>query len=223
MDKIKVLIADDHHLFIRGIESILTEDDSLCVIGKATNGKEAYEMAIKLKPDVILLDVNMPIMDGLQALKHIIKEMPEVKILMLTINENDNLLFDALKSGAKGYLLKDLLPNELLTFIHMVYRGESIISGQMACKIIENMKKPPYIGSPQINFAYGKMDVLTKREKEILTQVMKGLTNREIAGVLFISENTVKNHLRNIMEKLHMNNRVQAATFALQEGWLHKV
>jgi DNA-binding NarL/FixJ family response regulator len=223
MDKIKVLIADDHHLFIRGIESILTEDDSLCVIGKATNGKEAYEMAIKLKPDVILLDVNMPIMDGLQALKHIIKEMPEVKILMLTINENDNLLFDALKSGAKGYLLKDLLPNELLTFIHMVYRGESIISGQMACKIIENMKKPPYNGSPQINFAYGKMDVLTKREKEILTQVMKGLTNREIAGVLFISENTVKNHLRNIMEKLHMNNRVQAATFALQEGWLHKV
>lgn len=223
MDKINVLIADDHHLFIRGIESILSEDDSLHVIGKAANGKEAYEMARQLKPDVILLDVNMPVINGLQALKMIIEEMPDVKVLMLTVNDNDNQLFEALKSGAKGYLLKDLLPNELLTFIHMVYRGESIISGQMASKIIENMKRPNNTGSPQTNFAVGKMDVLTKREKEILTQVMKGLTNREIASALFISENTVKNHLRNIMEKLHMNNRVQAATYALQEGWLQKV
>lgn len=223
MDKINVLIADDHHLFIRGIESILFEDDSLHVIGKATNGKEAYELAKQLKPDVILLDVNMPVLNGLEALKMIIEEMPHVKVLMLTVNDNDNQLFEAIKSGAKGYVLKDLLPNELLTFIHMVYRGESIISGQMASKIIENMKRPNNTGIPQTNLAVGKMDVLTKREKEILTQVMKGLTNREIAGVLFISENTVKNHLRNIMEKLHMNNRVQAATYALQEGWLQKV
>jgi DNA-binding NarL/FixJ family response regulator len=223
MDKINVLIADDHHLFIRGIESILFEDDSLHVIGKAANGKEAYEMAKQLKPDVILLDVNMPVLNGLEALKMIIEDMPDVKVLMLTVNDNDNQLFEALKSGAKGYLLKDLLPNELLTFIHMVYRGESIISGQMASKIIENMKRPNDTGIPQTNLAVGKMDVLTKREKEILTQVMKGLTNREIASALFISENTVKNHLRNIMEKLHMNNRVQAATYALQEGWLQKV
>jgi DNA-binding NarL/FixJ family response regulator len=223
MDKINVLIADDHHLFIRGIESILFEDDSLHEIGKAANGKEAYEMAKQLKPDVILLDVNMPVLNGLEALKMIIEDMPDVKVLMLTVNDNDNQLFEALKSGAKGYLLKDLLPNELLTFIHMVYRGESIISGQMASKIIENMKRPNDTGIPQTNLAVGKMDVLTKREKEILTQVMKGLTNREIASALFISENTVKNHLRNIMEKLHMNNRVQAATYALQEGWLQKV
>jgi len=220
MDKIKVLIADDHHLFIRGIESILLEDASIQVIGKAQNGKEAYEMAIELRPDVILLDLNMPIMDGLQALKLIIKEMAEVKVLMLTINESDNLLFEALKSGAKGYVLKDLLPNELLTFIHMVNRGKSVISGQMACKIIEMMNMPANCRNPQTNLEVKKIDLLTKREKEILTQVMKGCTNREIAEILFISENTVKNHLRNIMEKLHMNNRVQAATYALKEGWL---
>ena len=219
MDKIKVLIADDHCLFIRGIESILIEDDTLQVIGKAYNGQEAHEMAIKQKPDVILLDVNMPVLDGLEALKLIIDEMPEIKILMLTINDNDDLLLKALKLGAKGYLLKNLLPNELLTFIHMVYRGESVISGQMAVKIIENLTKT---GSQPRKLADNKTDNLTRREKEILTHVMKGLTNREIAGTLFISENTVKNHLRNIMEKLHLSNRVQAAAYALQEGWLEK-
>jgi two-component system nitrate/nitrite response regulator NarL len=219
MDKIKVLIADDHYLFIRGIESILMEDESLQVIGKAYNGKEAYEMAKQLKPDIILLDVNMPVLDGLQALKIIIKEMPKVKVLMLTVNDNDGQLLDALKSGAKGYLLKDLLPNELLTFVHMVYRGESVISGHMAGKIIGNLFKTE---SEPKKLEVKKLDVLTRREKEILTEVMKGLTNRQIAQFLCISENTVKNHMRNIMEKLRINNRVQAATYALQEGWLRQ-
>jgi DNA-binding NarL/FixJ family response regulator len=221
MGKIKVLIADDHYLFIRGIESILMEDDSLQVIGKAYNGKEAHEMAKQLKPDIILLDVNMPILDGLQALRIIIKELPEVKVLMLTVNNNDDQLLDALKSGAKGYLLKDLLPNELLTFVHMVYRGESVISGHMAGKIIENLSKPNHASEPK-KLEVKKLDVLTRREKEILTEVMKGLTNRQIAQFLCISENTVKNHMRNIMEKLRINNRVQAATYALQEGWLRQ-
>ncbi|MEH7501460.1 response regulator transcription factor [Neobacillus drentensis] len=220
MDKIKVLIADDHYLFIRGIESILMEDESLQVIGKSSNGKEAYELAKQLKPDVILLDVNMPVMDGLEALKLIIHDLPDVKVLMLTINDNDDQLLEALKTGAKGYLLKDLLPNELLTFIHMVQRGESVISGHMAGKIIENLNKTT---SKKSKLLDKKMDVLTRREKEILQHVKKGLTNREIGEALFISENTVKNHLRNIMEKLHMSNRVQAATYALQEGWLEKV
>ncbi|MCL6573170.1 MAG: response regulator transcription factor [Bacillus sp. (in: Bacteria)] len=221
MGKIKVLIVDDHYLFIRGIESILMEDDSLQVIGKAYNGKEAHEMAKELKPDVILLDVNMPVLDGLQALKIIIKETPEVNVLMLTINDNDDQLLEALKSGAKGYLLKDLLPNELLTFVHMAYRGESVISGHMAGNIIGNLTKTN-TASEQTKLAAKKLDVLTRREKEILTQVMKGLTNRQIAQSLCISENTVKNHMRNIMEKLRIKNRVQAATYALQEGWLRE-
>lgn len=220
MDKIKVLIVDDHYMFIRGIVSIIKDDESLEIVGEAHNGREAYEQARRLKPDVILMDVNMPILDGLGALKIIIKDMPEMKILMLTVNEKDQNLFEAMKNGAKGYLLKDLLPNELLTFIHMVNRGESIISGPMAMKIVDYFsKKEKQFLSPTID---SKMnEVITRREKEILMQVIKGLTNREIAEVLYISENTVKNHLRNIMEKLHMNNRVQAAAYALQEGWLH--
>lgn len=220
MEKIKVLIADDHYLYVRGIESILNEDESLHVIGKASNGKEAFEMAMQYQPDVVLLDVNMRVMDGLQALKLIIAELPDAKVLMLTNNDSDDLLMEALKSGAKGFLLKDLLPNELLTFIHMVERGESVISGHMAGKIIENLTRS---ANQQTEIPSKKTDKLTRREKEILTHVMKGLTNREIAGTLFISENTVKNHLRNIMEKLQMSNRIQAATYALQEGWLQEI
>jgi RNA polymerase sigma factor (sigma-70 family) len=223
MEKIKIMIADDHRLFIRGIESILLEDDSLQVVGQAHNGIEAYEMAVKLKPDVILLDVTMPIMDGLEALKLIIKELPNVKILMVTVNENTELLYEAIQNGAKGYILKDLLPNELLTFVQMVNRGESVISGQMARKIIETMNKNHCMEHEDQIVPKGKIDILTKREKEILSLVMKGQTNREIGQTLEISENTVKNHLRNIMEKLQMSNRVQAATYALKEGWLQSI
>ncbi|MED1468206.1 response regulator transcription factor [Bacillus salipaludis] len=222
MDKIKILIADDYHLFIRGMESILSEDSSLQIVGKAYNGKQAYEMAVERKPDVILLDMNMPVMNGLQSLKMIVGELKDVKVLMLTLNDREELLVEALKSGAKGYLLKDLLPNELLTFVHMVYRGENIITGQMAGKIIENSSNHSINGKNQVELIFTKKDVLTRREKEILFHVMKGQTNREIGQALLISENTVKNHLRHIMEKLHMNNRVQAAAYAFQEGWLLK-
>jgi two-component system, NarL family, nitrate/nitrite response regulator NarL len=222
MDKIKVLIADDHYMFIRGIESILSDDHSIQIVGKAQNGKEAYEMAKQCNPNLVLMDVNMPIMDGVQAMKMIMNEMPDVKILMLTVNDTEEQLFEALRCGAKGYLLKNLLPNELLTFIHMVNRGESILSGQIVGKVLNYISKHPQIES-QIVKTEKKSDILTKREKEILMQVMKGMTNREIAFALFISENTVKNHLRNIMEKLQKNNRVQAATYAMQEGWIKEV
>jgi two-component system, NarL family, nitrate/nitrite response regulator NarL len=222
MDRIKVLIADDHYMFIRGIESILTDDESIQIVGKAQNGKEAYELAVKQNPDVILMDVNMPVLDGVQAMKMIMKEIPDVKILILTINDTEEQLFEALRYGAKGYLLKNLLPNELLTFIHMVNRGESILTGQVVGKVINYISRNPQMET-QIVKTEKKTDILTKREKEILLQVMKGMTNREIAFALFISENTVKNHLRNIMEKLQKNNRVQAATYAMQEGWLQEL
>ncbi|HJV17989.1 MAG TPA: response regulator transcription factor [Bacillales bacterium] len=222
MDRIKVLIADDHYMFIRGIESILTDDESIQIVGKAQNGKEAYELAIKQNPDVILMDVNMPVLDGVQAMKMILKETPDMKILMLTVNDTEERLFEALRFGAKGYLLKNLLPNELLTFIHMVNRGESILTGQVVGKVINYISRHPQMETQILNIEK-KTDILTKREKEILLQVMKGMTNREIAIALFISENTVKNHLRNIMEKLQKNNRIQAATFAIQEGWLQEL
>lgn len=222
MEKVKILIADAHYMFIRGIESILSDDETLEIVGKAQNGKEAFELAVQKKPNVVLMDVNMPVMDGLESLKLISKELPEVKVLMLAVEDKEDQLFDALRSGAKGYLLKNLLPNELLAFIHMIHRGECIISGPIASKIADyfaNYQPSELITAGSIR----KEDILTKREKEILMQVIKGMTNREIAAALYISENTVKNHLRNIMEKLQMNNRVQAATFALQEGWLKNI
>jgi DNA-binding NarL/FixJ family response regulator len=222
MDKIKILIADAHYMFIRGIESILSDDEALEIVGKAQNGHDAYELAKQNKPDVILMDVNLPIIDGLEVLKKVSESMPEAKVLLLTIDEIEEQLLEALRLGAKGYLLKNLLPNELLTFIHMVHRGESIISGPIVRKIIEfiTSHQPSELKTVTM---LKKTDILTKREKEILMHVIKGYTNREIAISLYISENTVKNHLRNIMEKLQMNNRVQAATYALQEGWLQNI
>jgi DNA-binding NarL/FixJ family response regulator len=222
VDKIKIVIADAHYMFIRGIESILSDDETLEIVGKAQTGIEAVEIARNCKPNFILMDVNMPIMNGLQALKQIHEEMPEIKILLLAVEEKEEHLFEALRSGASGYLLKNLLPNELLAFIHMIYRGEYIISGPIAKKIVESLANN-HLTDMNSYRSLKKEDILTKREKEILVQVIKGLTNREIAHELYISENTVKNHLRNIMEKLQMNNRVQAATYALQEGWLQNV
>lgn len=216
MSEVKVLIADSHYMFSRGIECILSEDQSIITVGKAQTGKEAYELALKHHPDVILMDVNLPIMSGLKALKLIMKAMPEVSVLMFSNHEVEEQLFEAVILGAKGYLLKSLLPNELLTFIHMAHRGESVISGPMAEKVLDCFTNQLLTGKKPAKLP----DMLTKREKEILMQVVKGMTNRKIAATLFISENTVKNHLRNIMEKLQMKNRVQAATFALQEGWL---
>jgi two-component system NarL family response regulator len=221
VDKIKILIADAHYMFIRGIESILSDDETLEIVGRAQTGIEAIEIARHSKPNVILMDVNMPIMNGLQALKQIHEEMPEIKVLMLAVDEKEEQLFEALRYGANGYLLKNLLPNELLAFIHMIYRGECIISGPIAKKIVDSFANHQLSDMKSLR-SLKKEDILTKREKEILKHVIKGLTNREISLALYISENTVKNHLRNIMEKLQMNNRVQAATYALQEGWLQK-
>lgn len=222
MEKIKVLIADDHCMFLRGIESILSDDDSLQIVGTAQNGREAYELTKKYNPDVVLMDVNMPIMDGVEALKIIMKEMPSVKVLMLTIDEKEEQLFEALRFGAKGYLLKNLQPNELLTFIHMVNRGENILYGHMIGKVMRYFSTKTKEEPPKIKIS-NTTNILTKREREILTKVIIGMTNREIGVALFISENTVKNHLRNIMEKLQMNNRIQAAAFAMKEGWLQEV
>lgn len=222
MDKVKILIADAHYMFIRGIESILSDDETLEIVGKAQNGHDAYELTKQYKPDVLLMDVNLQNIDGLEVLRKISENMPEVNVLLLTIEEIEDQLFEALRLGAKGYLLKNLLPNELLTFIHMVNRGESIISGPIVRKIVEfiTSHQPAELKSVR---TLKKTNILTKREKEILMHVIKGYTNREIAISLCISENTVKNHLRNIMEKLQMNNRVQAATYALQEGWLQNI
>lgn len=217
-NEIRVLLTDDHHLFLMGIDSILRDQPGIQVVGHASNGQEAVTKARELQPDVILMDINMPVCNGISATKLIKEQMPHVKVLMLTVNDGDEELFEAIKAGADGYLLKNLMPEDLRTSIKSTSEGQVSLSGLMAKKIFRYFREHKMAtGKNQI----GKEDMphyLTPREVEILQYVIRGLTNREIAEELCISENTVKNHLRNVMEKLHMQNRVQAAAYALNVG-----
>ncbi|OEF98478.1 response regulator [Desulfuribacillus alkaliarsenatis] len=221
MDLIRVLLVDDHILFRKGLVNILNEESSIDVAGEANNGEEAIEKARELMPDVILMDINMPKCNGLEATRAIKSEMPYVKIVMLTVSDDDEKLFESIKAGAQGYLLKNLEPEDLVVYVTGVMKGETPISGLMATKIFEHFTGGQVSSEP--SKVEREKKPLTKREIEVLQLVIKGATNRDIANDLHISENTVKNHLRNIMEKLHMQNRIQAATYALKEGLIRDV
>ncbi len=212
MDRIRVLLVDDHTLFRKGLASLLQTQDDIEVVGEASNGKEALEKARELMPDLILMDIYMPKCDGLDATKMIKSEMPYVKIVMLTVSDSDQSLFEAIKCGAQGYLLKNLEPFELFNMIRSVFRGEAPISSPLAARILNEFV------SKNSGKNKGSPETLTQREKEVLTLIAEGASNKEIAYKLKISENTVKNHLRNIMEKLHLQNRVQLAVFAVKKG-----
>jgi len=183
-------------------------------VGEAGDGREALEKARELMPDLILMDIHMPGWDGLKATRLIKGEMPYVKIVMLTISDDDKDLFEAIKQGAQGYLLKNIEPEELFEMLRGVYRGEAPISGLTAARILDEFTRL----AQKEDYDAISEDSLTLREKEVLRLVAKGATNKEIASQLFIAENTVKNHLRNILAKLHLQNRVQAAAYALREG-----
>ncbi len=208
MDKVRVLLADDHALFRRGLASLLAGRDDIEVVGEAGSGQEAIDRAHELMPDVILMDVRMPGLGGLEATRRIKEEMPYVRIVILTVSEDDEDLFAALKNGAQGYLLKNIDPEDLIACIHQVQRGEAPLAPPMASKILKEFSAPPTRPGP----------ALTQRERQVLELVARGDANKEIARHLQISENTVKNHLRNILEKLHLQNRVQAVMYALREG-----
>ena len=216
MEAIRVLLADDHVLFRKGIASLLSSRNEFRVVGEAGDGNEALEQARLLKPDVVLMDVQMPNCDGLQATKLLKDEMPDVRIVMLTVSDDDQTLFEAIKAGAQGYLLKNLEPEQLYDMLTGITRGEAPISRVMAAKILQEFAAlskrtvPAPAPVPANN--------LSAREKEVLDLVVRGASNKEIAAQLFITENTVKNHLRNILEKLHLENRVQAAAYAVREG-----
>lgn len=208
MDRIRVLLVDDHQLFRRGVASLLSGRDDIEVVGEASNGAEAVERARELMPDVILMDIKMPQLDGLAATKQLKTEMPYVRIMMLTVSETDEDLFEAIKAGASGYLLKNVDPDYLVACVQQVQRGEVPIAPTMAAKILRELTAP----------ADASIQALTGRERQVLELLAGGLANKEIAFALKISENTVKNHLRNILEKLHLQNRVQAALYAVRMG-----
>ncbi len=208
MERIRVLIVDDHTLFRRGVSTLLSGREDMEVVGEASDGREAVERARDLMPDVILMDIKMPEMDGLAATKQIKAELPYVRIMMLTVSETDEDLFEAVKAGAQGYLLKNVDPDYLVACVQQVQRGEVPIAPTMAAKILRELTAPAELAPPE----------LTGRERQVLELLAAGKANKEIAFSLKISENTVKNHLRNILEKLHLQNRVQAALYAVKMG-----
>jgi len=212
MTPIRVMLADDHPLFRRGVATLLAADRDFEVVGEAADGRQALEMARELMPDVILMDICMPVMDGMEATRLIKAEFPHVRIVMLTVSDKERSLFDAVKNGAQGYLLKKIEPRALCGTLRGVMRGEAPMSRVMAARLLDEFARQGR------NPAAPQADSLTAREKEVLGEVAKGRSNKEIAATLAIAENTVKNHLKNILEKLHLENRVQAATFALRTG-----
>jgi len=215
----RILLVDDHALFRKGMAALLKNRKKIQVVGEAGDGLEALEVARETLPDVILMDIQMPRCDGLEAIRLIKREMPHVKIIMLTVSDDNQHLFKAIKSGAQGYLLKNLEPQQLYDFLDSISRGEAPLSGIIAAKILQEFMNPvPGVGKA----AEEVIDQLTARETTILHLVAEGKTNKEIASVLVISENTVKIHLRNILEKLHLKNRIQIAVYAERQGLVEK-
>lgn len=210
---IRVLLADDHALFREGLRRLLGTAGDIEVVGEAKSGEDAVRLVEELTPDVVLLDVMMPGMSGIDVARVIRTTSPRSRVIILTIHTNEEYLFDAIKAGAMGYLLKDASPEDLLRAVRLVADGEGLLAPAMAIKVFKEFARVA-----ESRDLGPVLTPLTQRETEILSQVTGGLANKEIAHRLGISERTVKNHLSNIMEKLHVNSRTQAAVYALRTG-----
>lgn len=216
--QLKVLLVDDHLVFRKGVLSILKSSPDIEVVGEASDGLEAQKLARDLRPDIILMDINMPGCDGIEATARILAENPSQKVVMLTVADNDQSLFEAIKSGAAGYLLKNLGSAELIEALKAVAGGEARLSPSLASRVLREFARLSAAVKPAGEPEPEHRTQLSNREKEVLQLVSRGKTYREVAEELFIAENTVKNHMRNILEKLHLANRTQAVAYAIREG-----
>jgi two-component system response regulator NreC len=213
MSKIRVLLAEDHTIVRKGIRSLLDDEPDIEVVGEAADGREAVEKVEKLRPDVVLMDITMPQLNGLEATRHIKKQFPEIKVLGLTMYTNEEYIFQLLQAGASGYLVKQSAPAELISAIQAVYRGDSFLSPAISKTIIEEYLK--HTEKISQSDAYEK---LTDREREVLQLITEGYSNQEIAEMLYISVKTVGVHRVNLMTKLNLHNTAELIKYAFRKG-----
>ncbi|MEM7802058.1 MAG: response regulator transcription factor [Chloroflexota bacterium] len=207
----KVLIVDDQQLFREGLSTLLSVHQTITVVGEAENGREAIEQARRLKPDVILMDLRMPVLGGVAAIKEIQKEEAPPRIIVLTTFDDDESIFDALKAGAIGYLLKDVSSEKLVEAIETAARGDSFLQPSIATKVLAELNRRTGESAQQSAGEHPLIEPLSKRELEILQHIGQGQSNKEIAGQLYLTEGTVKNHVTNILGKMGVRDRTQAA------------
>jgi DNA-binding NarL/FixJ family response regulator len=212
-ERVRVLLVDDDDLMRAGLKSVLSSDETIEVVGEAGDGRVALSLIRDLRPDLVLMDIRMPELDGITATREVLAAEPDLKVVVLTTFEQDDYIFEALSAGASGFLLKRTKPEELIAAIHTVAAGDSLLSPSVTRRVIDRMAtQPSPIASSQ------RLDALTPREHEVLELVARGLSNREIAEALFIEESTVKTHVKRVLMKLGLRDRVQAVILAYEMG-----
>ncbi len=211
---VSVLIADDDHLMRAGLIELLTADPNIEIVGQASTGRQAVEEASRLLPDVVLMDVRMPDLDGIGATRELLQTSPMARVLILTTFEQDDYIFGGLRAGASGFLLKRTRPEELLAAVHTIAAGDSLLSPSVTRRVIDRMAQQP---TPELA-DQAKLDELTPREREVLELLARGLSNREIAAALVVEDSTIRTHVKRVLMKLDLRDRVQAVMFAYETG-----
>jgi DNA-binding NarL/FixJ family response regulator len=211
---VRVLLVDDDDLMRAGLRAVLSSDDSVEVAGEAPDGREAVELAARLRPDIVLMDVRMPNMDGIAATRELLERVPAARVIVLTTFEDDDYIFGSLSAGASGFLLKRTRPEELIAAIHTIAAGEALLSPSVTRRVVDRMAPSMPVGATSSE----RLDELTPRERDVLELIARGLSNREIADALVIEESTVKTHVKRILMKLDLRDRVHAVIFGYETG-----
>ncbi len=217
MDKIRVLVADDQEIVRRGLAMLLDQQEDMTAVGQAADGEQAVALARALRPDVVLMDVKMPRLNGIQATRAIASELPGTQVIILTTYDTDDWVYDGIRAGAQAYLLKDASTEELTAAIRGVHRGESQLDPGIARKVMEEFRR---LSAPAPKPDETVIEALTERESGVLALIAQGRTNKEIAAQLYLSEGTVKNYVSAIMQKLHANDRAQVVIHAVRQGFV---
>ena len=213
-ERVRVIVVDDDDLMRAGLRAVLSSDDSIEVVGEAGDGRTATPLARSLRPDVVLMDVRMPDVDGITATRQVLAAAPETRVIILTTFEQDDYVFGALRAGASGFLLKRTSPEDLVAAIHTVAGGDSLLSPSVTRTVIDRLARQP----PPDAAAHERLAHLTPREREVLELIARGLSNSEIAAALVVEETTVKTHVKRILAKLRLRDRIHAVIFAYESG-----